>query len=407
MNTKTTLRHFMLCFLLLFSASALYIGSTTAHAAWRKNDKCTLQSVTVTSQGKNYVIDGSLKPIEISGDTNWMEFMNDMQITSYTVIENDDCTDCYNNYLVGEYIANNDYHHLIYANGGDNHSITECYNDELDSQYIPDEYVDMAFKIKYNKDSSTQLNVRFIKSYTISYNLDGGTVSEELKTSYTAMDEITLPHPTKAGYTFTGWVSDDLTAATMDVVIAQGSYGNRSYTATYKSNSGNGGSSSVQPGTPSSPTKNDENKYSVGDVQVIGKASYSVTSVQGTPEVCYQAPANKKVKNVTIPNTVTLKDGCRAKVTSIANNAFKKCTKLKKITIPANISKIGKNAFKGCKNLKNITIKSTKLTKAKVGKNAFKGIHKKATIKVPKKKLKAYRKFLKTKGIGKKVKIKK
>ncbi len=399
MNTKINFKHLSLCFLFLFMTAILYLGSNSAQAYWRKNDKCTLQSVTVTSQGKDYVIDGSLKPIEISGDTKWVDFMNDMQITSYTVIENDACTDCYNNYIVGEYVAKNEYYHLIYANGGDNHSITECYNDELDPQNIPDEYVDMAFKIKFNKDTSTQLNVRFIKSYTISYNLDGGKVSEELKTSYTAMDEITLPQPTKAGYTFTGWVSDDLAAPTMNVTITQGSYGNRSYTATYKDNSAAGGSADVQP--------EDKNECSVGEKQVIGKASYTITSVQGTPEVCYQAPANKKVKNVTIPNTITLKDGCRAKVTSIANNAFKKCTSLTKVTIPANISKIGKNAFNGCKKLKTITIKSTKLTKAKVGKNAFKGIHKKATIKVPKKKLNAYRKFLKTKGIGKKVKIEK
>ena len=65
------------------------------------------------------------------------------------------------------------------------------------------------------------------------------------------------------------------------------------------------------------------------------------------------------------------------------------------VTIDKNVKNIGKNAFYGCKNLKKVIIKTTKLTKKTVGKNAFKGIHKKATIKVPKKKLNAYKKLLK------------
>ena len=63
---------------------------------------------------------------------------------------------------------------------------------------------------------------------------------------------------------------------------------------------------------------------------------------------------------------------------------------------------IGKKAIYGCKNLKNITIKTTKLTKKRVGSKAFSGIHAKAVIKVPKKKLSAYRKMLKARGAAKK-----
>ena len=80
------------------------------------------------------------------------------------------------------------------------------------------------------------------------------------------------------------------------------------------------------------------------------------------------------------------------------------CTKLKKITIPTKVTSIGDEVFYGCKNLKNITIKTTKLTS--IGSKAFKGIHAKATIKVPKKKLAAYKKILRKKGVGSKAKIK-
>ena len=66
---------------------------------------------------------------------------------------------------------------------------------------------------------------------------------------------------------------------------------------------------------------------------------------------------------------------------------------------------IGKNAFKNCKKLKKITVKSKVLKK--VGSGALKKIHKKAVVKVPKKKLKAYKKLFKKKGQAKTVKIKK
>ncbi|MBD5106183.1 MAG: leucine-rich repeat protein, partial [Lachnospiraceae bacterium] len=77
------------------------------------------------------------------------------------------------------------------------------------------------------------------------------------------------------------------------------------------------------------------------------------------------------------------------------------------ITIPSKVNKIGSKAFYGCKKLKKITIKTTKLTKKKVGSQAFKGIAAKATIKVPKKKLSAYKKMLRARGVGAKAKIKK
>ena len=94
------------------------------------------------------------------------------------------------------------------------------------------------------------------------------------------------------------------------------------------------------------------------------------------------------------------------RVTAIAPKAFVNNKNLKKVVIPASVRSIGKQAFSGCKNLKTIVIQTPYLTKKSIGIKAFKGIHAKATIKVPKKQKKAYQKLLKTKGLGKKVKIK-
>ncbi|MDE5780525.1 MAG: leucine-rich repeat protein [Lachnospiraceae bacterium] len=96
-----------------------------------------------------------------------------------------------------------------------------------------------------------------------------------------------------------------------------------------------------------------------------------------------------------------------SKLSKIEEKAFYKCTSLKSITIPAKVNKIGKNAFNECKNLKSIKIKTTKLTKKNVGSNAFKGIYPKATITVPKSKLKSYTSILKARGVSAKAKIKK
>ena len=78
---------------------------------------------------------------------------------------------------------------------------------------------------------------------------------------------------------------------------------------------------------------------------------------------------------------------------------------MQKITIGVNISKIGKNAFYDCKKLKQVVIKTKKLSSGKVGAKAFKGIAGKAMIKVPKSKKKSYEKWLRKKGITKKMKI--
>lgn len=94
-------------------------------------------------------------------------------------------------------------------------------------------------------------------------------------------------------------------------------------------------------------------------------------------------------------------------VTTIENQAFSGCTALTAVVIPEKVKKIGIQAFCGDKKLKTITIKTKKLTAKTVGKKAFSGIYAKAVVKVPKSKLNAYKKLLKSKGIGSKAVYKK
>ena len=70
--------------------------------------------------------------------------------------------------------------------------------------------------------------------YSIGYDLAGGSVATENSTTYTIeSDAITLNNPTREGYTFAGWTGTGLDDATETVTIAQGSTGDRSYTATW------------------------------------------------------------------------------------------------------------------------------------------------------------------------------
>lgn len=197
--------------------------------------------------------------------------------------------------------------------------------------------------------------------------------------------------------------------------------------------------------TPSQePAKTPENKPAKAGTQLStaeAGASYQVVSEdEKQPTVVYTAPADKNVKKITVPATITVGDitykvesvapdafkNCRkltsvkisAGVQKIGKNAFSGCSKLssvtigkdvteigagafanckalKKITIPAAVTKIGKKAFNKCKKLKTVTIKTKKLKT--VGGSAFKGIAKKAVIKLPKAKKDAYKKLLKKK----------
>lgn len=160
-----------------------------------------------------------------------------------------------------------------------------------------------------------------------------------------------------------------------------------------------------KPENPTKPTNTTKKPAAKGKTLKDSKgATYKVTGAKvKNPTVTYVKP-KKNVKKVSIPATITVK-GMKYQVTAVSKDAFKNNKKVTQVTIDKNVKNIGKNAFYGYKNLKKVIIKTTKLTKKTVGKNAFKGIHKKATIKVPKKKLDAYKKILKNAGISKSVKV--
>ena len=71
-------------------------------------------------------------------------------------------------------------------------------------------------------------------TYTISYDLDGGTVATANPTSYQyTSNAITLNNPTRPGYRFDGWTGSNGNTPQTSVTINKKSHGNRSYTANW------------------------------------------------------------------------------------------------------------------------------------------------------------------------------
>lgn len=74
-----------------------------------------------------------------------------------------------------------------------------------------------------------------IKTYTITYNLNGGTLSNANPTTYLITSEtFTLNNPIRDEYEFVGWTGTGLGATTKTVIIQNGSHGDREYVAVWQ-----------------------------------------------------------------------------------------------------------------------------------------------------------------------------
>ena len=70
--------------------------------------------------------------------------------------------------------------------------------------------------------------------YTIITLLEGGNAGTSEVYFYTVEQTVTLPTPTRTGYTFLGWTGEGITTPQTEVIIPTGSTGNRTYTANRK-----------------------------------------------------------------------------------------------------------------------------------------------------------------------------
>ena len=77
-----------------------------------------------------------------------------------------------------------------------------------------------------------------INEYTIKYNFNTGSNDDAQEIKYNVeSDMITLPTPTRTGYTFLGWTGSNGLKPQLEVIIHKGSIGDKTYKANWVSNS--------------------------------------------------------------------------------------------------------------------------------------------------------------------------
>lgn len=155
-------------------------------------------------------------------------------------------------YLTVVSIKNNfdtiDYFFSVNANGGINNSTSLNFIDGKVTLPMPNKegYTFLGYSdskngvVKYGTNNIDVLDINkkelyaiySTNSYTITYNLDGGSISGQ-KAVYNAEETFTLPTPVRTGYIFNGWTGTGLSSVTKNVIVNKGSTGNRTYTANW------------------------------------------------------------------------------------------------------------------------------------------------------------------------------
>lgn len=127
--------------------------------------------------------------------------------------------------------------------------------------------------IVYNNLNKQTIDFTYsLVNYSISYTLDGGSLSGQ-STTYNTENSYTLPSLTKTGYVFKGWTGSNGTTAQTSVTIPVGSTGNKSYvanwtpiqyTVVYNANGGSGSMSNTVVSYDSSYTVPSSSYYKTG-----------------------------------------------------------------------------------------------------------------------------------------------
>lgn len=116
-------------------------------------------------------------------------------------------------------------------------------NDPLYAGYSFYGWVIDSFSIKTRKNSYLcNLNLKAtwkLVNYSISYALNGSTLENKVETYNCLSRDFSLGQPQKKGYTFDGWSGTGLSEITKDVVVPQGSIGDRAYEAHFTAKSYN------------------------------------------------------------------------------------------------------------------------------------------------------------------------
>lgn len=219
--------------------------------AWQRVGEKVFMQVYKYEKGKSPEDMGTLPTPKRAGYTytgKWKE-KNGNEVTNMTAITRDfNCTPCWqaNNYTVkiGSDSENSQDISMTFGStttdtvkvpASEEHYKFDGYYSEKDVQYFDSTGKNVR---AWDIAGSATLTAKFSPiEYSIKYELNGGVLAGENPTQYNIEDEtITLIAPTKAGYTFVGWITAEDDVPQLEVIIPAGSYGDRTYIAVFKLN---------------------------------------------------------------------------------------------------------------------------------------------------------------------------
>ena len=254
----------------------------------------------------------------------------------------------------------------------------EKYGYTFDGWYIDNEkwsFVGYSVTKNITLEAKWKANV-----YDITYTLNGGNATN--LTTYTVEDKITLNNPTKVGYTFIGWTSEDILEPQLNVIIKNeindkhfiANYEINTYKIEFNSNGGNNINDleftieTLDVVLPS-PINNGyeflgwyENDNLITKIEL---KNYNLTAkwvLKETEGLEYKLSSDKSYYIVTgignaIDNEIIIpKLYNNLPVKEIGESAFYNCTSLTSIYIQDSVTSIGESAFRGCTSLTSITI---------------------------------------------------
>ena len=190
----------------------------------------------------------------------------------------------------------------------------------------------------YNKDITLTARWEII-NYNINYNLDGGSLPEDAKTSFNINSlPYSLPTPTKENCSFMGWYENSDFSGEPILTLSKDLLKNYTLYAKFTDN----------------PAEY-LNFMEVDGYQVIigyvGKPYYITIpeTHNGLPVTTINENAFYNCDSLT---SVTIPDS----VTSIGSSAFYNCYRLTSVTIGNSVTSIGSYAFRDCDSLTSVTI---------------------------------------------------
>ena len=182
-------------------------NSNAPHNKTKKHSQCSLKSVTIEIDGKEYICDGSLNSIPVDQNTDWKDFIKKIKITDYKVLVNDCCSHVEGHDSITA--------HLFWGVEEDWNMPTFCIYEEDENggkntyQNVEGELDASSYQVLFclDGDINSSLNIFLSRECTLSYELNGGSFPEGMEVPDTCMqyDRIRLPIPVNSDKQFLGW----------------------------------------------------------------------------------------------------------------------------------------------------------------------------------------------------------